>query len=97
MAGGVFRRVLKIMLGNMASSFSVAAYALLRVCCVTHFGLGLVLGSWCGSSGVWLGGGYLWLMGFSEECQRLCWEIWCVRRLSGCSSILQKCENVLVC
>jgi hypothetical protein len=61
MAGGVFRGESKIMLGNMVSIFSVMACVSLRVCCVTCFGLGRVLGSWCGSSGVWVGGGiYGW-------------------------------------
>jgi len=36
--------------------------------------------------------------GVSEELQRLCWGIWCVRHLSGyCSSVLRKCKNVLLC
>jgi len=57
MAGGVFRGVSKIMLGNVLLIFSVVACVPLRVCYVTCFGLG----SWCGSSGVWVrGGNYGW-------------------------------------
>jgi len=73
----------------------------LMYCCmsvVICFGMGLVLGSWCGSSGVWGGGGYLCMVGFSKECRRLRWGIWYVYHLSGCcSGILHKCENVLMC
>jgi hypothetical protein len=61
MAGGVFRGESKIMLGNIVSVFSVVACVSLHVCYVTCFGLGCVLGSWCGSSGVWVGEGiYGW-------------------------------------
>ena len=62
MAGGVFRGESKIMLGNMVSIFSVIACVSLGVSVMlTCFGLGRVLGSWCGISGVWVAGGiYGW-------------------------------------
>ena len=45
----------------------------------------------CGCEGGFMAGGVL------EELQRLCWGIWCVRRLSGyCSSIPRVCKNVLL-
>ena len=90
MSGGVSRGESRIMLGNMVSIFSVVACVSLRVCYVTCFGLlGRVLGSWCGSSGVWLVGSLEW-------CQGLCWRMWCVRRISGgCYGILYKGENVV--
>ena len=56
MAGGVFWGESKIMMRNMVAIFSVVACVSLRVCYVTCFGLGRVLGSWCGNSGGWVGG-----------------------------------------
>ena len=83
MTGGVIFKKSKIVLQDMASVFGVAAYVLLCVCCYLFWDgscVGfLVWKLWCvGRKGV------LWLLGFSKECRRLCWRIWCVHHLSGC-------------
>ena len=52
MAGGFIRGESNIMLGNVVSIFSVIACVSLHVFYVTCFGLGRVLASRCGSSGV---------------------------------------------
>ena len=66
MTGGVTFKKSKIVLGNMAS---VSLVWQLMCCCVSVvicLGIRLVLGTWCGSTGVWVGGGYLWLVWFSK-------------------------------
>ena len=63
---GVIFKKSKIVLGDMAS-FSVWQ---LMYCCVSvviRFGTGLVLGSWCGSSGVWVGRGFYGCWGFQKS------------------------------
>jgi len=61
LASGFIRGELTIMLWNMVSIFSAVVCVLLRVCYVTCCVLGRVLGSWCGSPGVWVGRGiYGW-------------------------------------
>jgi len=74
-------------------TFKVAAYVLL----CDLLWLGLVLASWCGSSGVRVGGGCSAGGVPTGESQRLCWGIWCVCRFSGgCYGILYKSENILL-